>query len=120
MNFFALHYLLATLRRCEPRGRAWEMSGAQSCAQVEVARNLRTTFTFHSGDDPPFTMLETETRKRPSQDPIAPPPTKKRALTGENGSPILVNGNVPATPSPEGDEPRDQDDLEVRIQVHFS
>ncbi|KZV74440.1 hypothetical protein PENSPDRAFT_205699 [Peniophora sp. CONT] len=57
-------------------------------------------------------MLETDTRKRPSQDPIAPPPTKKRALTGENGSPILVNGNAPATPSPEGDEPRDQDDLE--------
>ena len=61
----------------------------------------------------PTIMLETDTRKRPSQDPIAPPPTKKRALTGENGSPVLVNGNTPATPSPDGDEPREQDDLEV-------
>ena len=57
-------------------------------------------------------MLETDTRKRPSQDPIAPPPTKKRALTSENGSPILVNGNTPSTP-PAGDEPGEQDSLEV-------
>ena len=87
--------------------------------ESEVVRGLRTTFTVHAGDDLGYIMLETETRKRPSQDPIAPPPTKKRALTGENGSPILVNGHAPATPSPEGDEPEDQDELEVSSRAWF-
>ena len=61
-------------------------------------------------------MQEVESRKRPHLGDSDPLPSKKRAVSVNNGTTILVNGNAHHTP-PADEEPRDQDNLEVSRQA---
>lgn len=63
-------------------------------------------------------MLDMESRKRPLSNEPDAVQSKKRAIANAQGSPVHANGMASTPTSNFDDEPKDQDNLEVRPSSH--